>query len=223
MTVSVLGYIFRQPELAQAALRHPSLSARREGVATYERLEFLGDRVLGLVIAELLYTTFAQEAEGPLTRRHSALVRAESLADVARQTGLTEQLQLAVNDGAHGGIANDNILADAFEALLGAIYLDGGMEAAAPLIRRIFEPRVHAEPVAPRDAKTMLQEWTQARGPDLPKYEVLAQSGPPHAPVFEVQVSVPGGKTAKGQGNSKQQAQQAAAAALLELVEKRHG
>lgn len=221
MSSLILGYQFTQPELAQAALRHPSIIGRREGVAVFERLEFLGDRVLGLVVADLLYTTFPQEAEGPLTRRHSALVRAEALADVARQSGLQNELQLAGNEAAHGGASNDNILADAFEALLGAIYLDGGMAAAAPIVHRIFEPRIHAEPIAQRDAKTMLQEWTQARGPDLPRYEVLAQSGPPHAPVFEVLVTVPGGHSAKGQGSSKQQAQQVAAAALLEILEKK--
>lgn len=215
MTV-VLGYTFKQPELAAAALRHPSLQGKKlpEG-EHFERLEFLGDRVVGLTLASMLMEKFTREPEGPLTRRHTALVRAATLAAIARETGLVEQLQLAA-----GEAAGENVLADALEAMLGAIFLDGGYEASSAIVRQLWINRVENEPSDQRDPKTRLQELAQSRGPQLPLYEVLDQHGPSHAPVFRVKVTLANGDTAEGEGNSKRAAEQAAASALLSKVDK---
>jgi len=217
MTV-VLGYTFKNAMLAEAALRHPSLHGKRlpEG-EHFERLEFLGDRVVGLAISAMLMEKFPREAEGPLTRRHTALVRAATLAAIARESGLAQQLQLAAGDS-----AGENMLADAMEAMMGAIFLDAGYEPTAQLVRQLWAQRLESEPSDQRDPKTRLQEWAQARGPALPVYDVIDQSGPPHAPVFRIRVTLAGGETAEASGNSKRMAEQAAAQALLNKVEK-HG
>lgn len=214
---TILGYTFVQPQLAEAALRHPSTAGKKlpEG-EHFERLEFLGDRVISLVIAGWLMKEFPTEAEGPLTRRHTALVRAGAMAAIARESGLAEKLQLA------GDAPGENVLADALEALLGAIYLDGGYEPAAALVRSLWAKSIAAEPSDLRDPKTRLQEWAQARGPQLPHYEVMDQHGPSHAPQFRIRVTLADGQQAQGEGSSKRVAEQAAAAALLNKVEK-HG
>ena len=223
MSPSLLGYRFSSPDLAQAALRHPSApGAVRGQVPAFERLEFLGDRVLGLIIADWLFDLYPHEAEGPLSRRLAALVRASTLAEIGRRAGLPEQVQLASNEGASGGSANDNIVADALEAVLGAIYLDGGLEPARATVRHLWAELIRAEPTAERDAKTRLQEWAQSRGTTLPRYDVVQQSGPSHAPMFEVKVVLPDGRTAQGQGSSKRQAEQAAARNFLDRLELKH-
>lgn len=214
----LLGYHFRNALLAEAALRHPSLPGKRPaGMEHFERLEFLGDRVLGLVIANWLLQLFPAEAEGALTRRHTSLVRAGTLAAIARDIGLGQHLRLAANEGAMG-LANENVLADAMEAALGAIFIDGGLAAAEPIIRQLWQARMTSEPTDQRDAKTRLQEWAQARGPHLPQYSVVSQSGPPHAPQFKVAVKLADGRSAQGDGSSKRIAEQEAAAALLMKV-----
>lgn len=215
-TVSrALDYHFRQPELLEEALTHPSaLAARRRAVA-FERLEFLGDRVLGLVVADMLYRHFAAEPEGDLARRQSALVQRDTLARVARDLGLDEALLLARGEGQAAGRANPAMLADACEALLGAVYADGGLEAAARIIRRHWRPLMAETPAPPRDAKTALQEWAQGRGHPLPVYTILTREGPAHEPSFLIEVSVSGEEPAQGQGKSKRAAEQAAATALL--------
>jgi len=215
-----LGYTFQRPELAVAALRHPSAPGRRpDTVAEFERLEFLGDRVLGLVMADQLFKQFPQEAEGSLSRRLASLVRATTLAVIAREAGLPDHLVIASNEGGSGGVKNDNIVADALEAMIGAIYLDAGLDAARQVILSLWGKRIEAAPTAARDAKTALQEYAQARSPQLPQYEVISQAGPSHAPVFEVRVSLATGHSAIGQGSSKRQAEQAAATILLESLE----
>ena len=214
---TLFGYSFTNKLLGEAALRHPSLPGRLPaGYEHFERLEFLGDRVLGLTIATWLMQHFPNEAEGPLTRRHTALVRAETLAAIAEETELSKQIKLASSEGS---TIKANILADAVEAVLGAVYLDGGLGAAEAIIKRLWASRIEGEPQGQRDSKTRLQEWTQSRGPHLPHYEMLGQSGPPHAPQFKVRVTVPDGRSAEGTGSNKRTAEQLAAAALLAKVD----
>lgn len=216
-----LGHDFAQAELLTQALTHPSVVgkgrvARRS--TPYERLEFLGDRVLGLVVADMLFHRFPAEPEGALARRHAALVRRETLAQVAQEIGLPSCLSLAKGEEEAGGRANPGILADACEAVIGALYADAGFDRAAQFVRRAWTPLMDAVAQPPKDAKTALQEWAQGRGKPLPVYAVVGQDGPPHDPVFVVSVSVEGVDPMQGTGASKRVAEQAAAAALLEKV-----
>ena len=209
-----LGYRFRDPELLLEALTHASTG----GGSSYERLEFLGDRVLGLVVAEMLYRAFPQEPEGLLARRHAALVRQDSLAIVAGQLDLAGHLRLSPGEEEGGGRSNPAILADVAEAILGAIYLDGGLGAARQLIERFWQPLLEADQRPPQDNKTALQEWAQGSGRPLPSYVETERSGSAHEPLFTVRVLVEGEEPAEGRGRSKRAAEQAAAGALLERV-----
>ena len=213
----VLGHDFNNPDLLTQALTHSSATPDR--LQSNERLEFLGDRVLGLSLAGLLIESFADEDEGNLGYRFSALARAESLVRVAENIGLGPYLILS--EGEEGGGERDNpgILADAMEAVIAALYLDGGLEAAAAFIEGQWRPLMAENPVPPKDAKTKLQEWAQGQGLPLPEYRVTAEDGPAHAPWFTVRVSVHEMKPTSGQGPSKQVAEQAAADALMEFVE----
>jgi len=221
-----IGHEFARRELLQEALTHPSalVAERRRGRRRnpaprgYERLEFLGDRVLGLVIADLLWRRFEGEPEGDLTRRHTHLVRRESLARVAEAVGLGRHLVLSPAEAAAGAVGNPGILADACEALIAAIYLDGGFAAASAFVRRFWAALVEEMEEPPRDPKTALQEWAQARGLTLPVYELVATSGPDHAPLFTVAASVAGGDRATAIGSSKRLAESRAAATLLERL-----
>lgn len=215
-----LGHDFSQPELLSQALTHPSASKGRKdkGGMPYERLEFLGDRVLGLVVAEMLFQRFPNEPEGDLAKRHAALVRRETLAGVAQQIGLPACLTLAKGETESGGRSNPGILADACEAVIGALYADAGFAPSALFVRRLWTPLMDAAHKPPKDAKTALQEWAQGLGKPLPNYSVVGQDGPPHDPVFVVAVAVDGVETATGTGNSKRVAEQAAAKAMLEKV-----
>jgi ribonuclease-3 len=234
----ILGHDFAAPALLTEALTHPSAltadrvrgrdakdshpslhPSRGKGrMGAYERLEFLGDRVLGLVIAELLWRRFPDEPEGLLTQRHTHLVRRETLARVAESIGLGQHLILSRAERAAGAAANPAILADACEAIIAAIYLDGGYDAAGGFIRRHWQPLIGAMQAPPRDPKTMLQEWAQARGLGLPRYELVATSGPDHAPQFTVAASIAGGTPATASGQAKRIAEAGAAAALLERL-----
>ncbi len=208
---------FKNPDLLRAALRHSSVAARaREPGEHFERLEFLGDRVVGLIVARLLMERFPREAEGALSRHHTALVRAETLARMARTVRLDTRLQTASNEAAFGGAPNDSMLADALEAVIGAVYLDGGLAAAEAVLCPLVSPLLAEQPADLRDPKTRLQEWAQGRGLALPCYNVLSRSGPDHAPTFSVRVSVTGGLSAEGAGTSKRAAEQQAATRLLE-------
>jgi ribonuclease III len=219
----IIGHAFTAPALLTEALTHPSaiLPERGRGRRAkppnrgYERLEFLGDRVLGLVVADLLWRRFEAEPEGLLTRRHTHLVRRETLARVAETIGLRHHLILSRAEAAAGGSANPAILADACEAIIAAIYLDGGFNAAAAFVRRFWEPLIGAMEGPPCDPKTALQEWAQARGLGLPRYELVATSGPDHAPLFTVAASIAGGETANATASAKRIAEAGAAAALL--------
>lgn len=217
---AVLGHAFARPELLTQALTHPSMQQGRRSKTSdpYERLEFLGDRVLGLVVAEMLFNRFPNEAEGALARRHAALVRREAVARVAGEIGLDIHLVLAKGEDDAGGRANPGILADACEAVIGALYADAGFAVAASFVRSRWEPMMEEALAPPKDAKTGLQEWAQGRGLPLPLYRVLGQEGPPHEPIFLIEVSVEGVGSAVGRGASKRVAEQAAAGTLLEQV-----
>lgn len=225
----LLGHDFARPALLELAMTHPSALGRtrakgtRRGAAKAgdnQRLEFLGDRVLGLVIADMLFAAFPNEDEGALAKRLAALVRQEGLAVVARDLGLGRFLTLSKGEEESGGRDNPATLADACEAVIGALYLDGGIAPAAAFVERHWQPLMSAEASPPQDAKTALQEWAQAEGRNLPRYRVVRSDGPPHDPVFEVEVSVEGGTMSRGSGRSKRAAEQAAARELLSVVAK---
>ena len=210
---------FNDQSLLTEALTHPSATRRgKNAPRNNQRLEFLGDRVLGLIVAHLLIARFPHEEEGPLSRRHAGLVRRETLAEIARSFGLGDMLTFARSEEAGNGRVNPSILADALEALVGALYLDGGLEPAERFIRARWEPHVRDMGQPPRDAKTALQEWAQGRGLSLPSYTLIDTSGPAHAPRFEVQVTLADFPPMAASASSKRQAEQAAAKALLEAV-----
>ena len=215
-----LDYRFRQPELLEEALTHPSALTIRGANrrSPYERLEFLGDRVLGLVVAEMLFERFPEENEGALARRHAALVRREAVARVALTLGIDAALHLSKGEEDCGGRRNPTVLGDAGEAVLGAIYADSGLDAAARLIRRHWAPLMGESTTPPKDAKTALQEWAQSLGKPLPVYQTVGIDGPPHEPVFLVSVKIDGYDPVTGQGTSKRVAEQAAATSMLEKV-----
>jgi ribonuclease-3 len=210
-----LDHRFGRIELLRQALTHPSADGERGRPSAFERLEFLGDRVLGLVVAEMLIERFPDEAEGDLARRQAALVSRDMVARVARTLGLEDALIVAKGEQEAGGRANPAMLADACEAVLGALFSDGGFEPAARAVRAHWLPLVAESATPPRDAKTALQEWAQARGRPLPGYALLGRQGPDHGPEFHVAVSVEGVPPAEGRGSTKRAAEQAAAAALL--------
>jgi len=215
-----LEHDFAAPDLLREALSHPSATASRAARpgargASYQRLEFLGDRVLGLIVAELLFRRFPRETEGDLARRLAALVRQDSLAQVAEALDLGAHLRLARAEEEAGGRLNPALLADACEAVIGALYLDGGLEAARAVIVPHWMPLLEAETSPPQDAKTALQEWAQGRGLPLPRYREVARAGPDHEPQFTVEVAVEGQPVAQGEGRSKRLAEQVAATALL--------
>jgi ribonuclease-3 len=217
-----LGHRFSRPELLVEALTHPSAAQHRRskhhGWHNYERLEFLGDRVLGLVIAELLWRRFPDEPEGDLSRRHTSLVRRETLADVAAEAGLGQHAIVAGGDEIAAMRQRANLLSDLCEAIIAALYLDGGIEAAARFIRRHWEERVDRTEKPPKDPKTALQELAQAAGGGLPHYRMVATEGPPHHRVFTAEVAVEGWEPATGQGPSKRAAEIEAARSLLHRI-----
>jgi ribonuclease-3 len=212
----ILGYRFTDPQLLAEALTHPSAQARHSSPRlSYERLEFLGDRVLGLVMAELLWRRFPDEAEGELTRRHAGLVRRESLVDVARALNLGTFLILSPGEDQAGARDNPSVLADACEALVAALYLDGGLEVARGFVHRYWEAQLQTTVAPPRDPKTALQEWAQGRGRGLPIYETVSVAGPAHKRVFTVSARVEGAEPVSASGSSKRAAETAAAAELI--------
>jgi ribonuclease-3 len=210
-----LGHSFRDSALLATALRHAS--AARRGDPANERLEFLGDRVLGLIIADHLMRRFPKEREGALAQRHARLVSRESCAAVARSIDLGGHLTLPPND--LGAADNATVLGDAMEAVIAALYLDGGLAAAEGFVKPAWDPMIESALTPPRDPKTRLQEWAMARALPLPDYRLLERSGPEHAPIFKVEVGLSSGQTGLGEGGSKRLAQSAAAAALLERLE----
>ncbi|MFG5384068.1 ribonuclease III [Yoonia sp. R2-816] len=212
-----LGYQFRQPEHLVRAVTHSSMvSPHRDD---NQRLEFLGDRVLGLVMAEALLKADPSAPEGLLAPRYNALVRREACADVARQIDLGKVLKLGRSEMKSGGRRKEALLADAMEAVLAAIYIDGGFDAARDAILRLWGRRIHNVAEDARDAKTALQEWAQARGEVPPQYVEVDRTGPDHQPVFTIEVRLASGPAEQATAGSKRQAEQAAASALLKKVD----
>jgi ribonuclease-3 len=221
-----LGHDFADPALLEEALTHPSASlSRGRRKVNYERLEFLGDRVLGLVVADLLLRRFPDDSEGKLAVRFSGLVRQETLAEVGAALGLDRHLRIGPL-GADAARAQAAAVANCCEAVIGALFLDGGWPAAQRCVESRWAPLIEAEPRATKDAKTALQEWAQGRGLGLPRYEVVATEGPDHSPSFSVSVRIAGtaAPATIGTAGSKRAAEQAAAEALLAaLTEISHG
>lgn len=218
-----LGYKFRDQDLLSAALTHASVRTDNPDRSDNERLEFLGDRVLGLAVADWLNGTFPDESEGRLARRFNQLVCRNACAEVARAIDLGESLILSTSEAESGGREKDTILADAMEAVLGAVFREAGFDTAGALVKRLWSERLASLPESTErpgrkglaDAKTRLQEWAQSQGLALPRYREVERRGPDHAPNFTTEVSVEGHTPARGTGASKKSAEQAAAAALL--------
>ncbi len=218
---AILGYVFDDPELLELALWHPSYAHEVDGSRGNERLEFIGDAVLDLVVAELLYTAHPRWHEGDLTRVRASLVNTESLAALARELELPLHLKLGRTEHKGGGSEKDSILASLLEAILGAAYLDGGLEPARRLARRAFAPTLEAdfEP-PPADPKTRFQEWAHAAVQRTPGYHTLSDNGVENAEDrFLVEVSVDGESYGQGTGRSKRAAERAAAEAALARVQ----
>jgi ribonuclease-3 len=207
---AVLGHRPKDPALFERALTHASF-----GEEQYERLEFLGDRVLGLSVAAWLYELFPQEPEGVLSKRLNALVARETCAEVARELGVGPRMRLGKQAREDGASDSDNVLGDVVEALLGALYLDAGLAAAEAFVRRAWADRVSTRDKAPQHPKSALQEWAAANDRKPPQYRLADRSGPPHAPRFVVEVEINGIGSASAEGTSKQEAETAAAAKLL--------
>ncbi|MES1201164.1 MAG: ribonuclease III [Pseudomonadota bacterium] len=205
-----LVYRFADRALLQEALTHASLTTSR----SYERLEFLGDRVLGLVVAERLWTQFPDEGESGLALRLNALVNRAACARAARRADLGAALKLSSSEAEQGGRDKEQILADACEAVIAALYLDGGFDAARDFVLKFWGDEFAAVARVPRDPKTALQEWAAAKKRTL-TYELMERTGPEHAPHFVVEAQVAGFTSARGEGGSKREAERAAAAAFL--------
>jgi len=216
-----LGVAFRAPELLIRATTHASLSSVQR--PDNQRLEFLGDRVLGLTLAEALFAADPGASEGQLAPRFNALVRKETCADVAREVGLGEVLRLGRSEMLSGGRRKEALLADAMEAVIAAVFLDQGFEAARALVLRLWAARIDSAGDVGRDPKTALQEWAQARAMPPPVYEEQARSGPDHAPVFIVSVTLARGETESAQAGTKRQVEQQAATRLLARMEADNG
>jgi ribonuclease-3 len=208
-----IRYIFSTPALLETALTHSSLQNDHN-----ERLEFLGDRVLGLAVADLLFSRFPAEAEGSLAKRHAMLVQQEALVQVAQEISLPEHLKLSPAEKKAGGNKKDKIVADALEALIGAIYIDSGPGPAQAFVAEFWGRMLQGQVLPPEDAKSQLQEWAQARGLPLPEYKTVGRSGSDHAPLFEIEVSVKGEGTACAAAASKRAAEKAAAHKMLEKI-----
>ena len=215
---SRLGYSFRDPGLASLALTH--LSAQSSGgqgrAQSYQRLEFLGDRVLGVVIASRLYAAFPQASEGELSMRFAKLVRRETCAEIAAEWDVGPHVALGLGEAKGGGRKKAAILSDVCESLIGAVFVDGGFKAAEALILRAWGDRITADAEPARDAKTAVQEWAQSRALGAPRYEEVERSGPAHAPHFVMRVVLDGFTPEEGAANSKRAAEQAAAQAFLD-------
>ncbi|WP_334148861.1 ribonuclease III [Hyphomicrobium sp.] len=219
-----LGYRFKNEALLARALTHASLRGSKKVLEDNERLEFLGDRVLGLAIVERLEETCPAATEGELARHLNRLVRGETCAAVGRSLGLGEFLMLSESEAGSGGRLKATILADAVEAVLGAIFLDAGYNKARDVVHRLWEAEEASFGHAAADPKSALQEWAQAQGLALPSYVEVERTGPDHAPSFTTEVRIKGKAPARGQGTSKRAAEQAAASAMLEregVTEKR--
>ena len=207
-----IGHTFKKPELLKIALTHSSTGAKEN----YERLEFLGDRVLGLAVSETLYKKFPNEPEGHLAKRLAALVQGSFLAKISLEMQLGQYIKFSDAESAAGGAENENILADVFESVIGALYLDSDYETCRDLIQKLWGNRFDTMEKPPQHPKTRLQEWAQSKNLSLPNYKISDQSGPDHAPVFEISLTVEGFKPVKVEGPSRQEAEKRAAQKFIE-------
>lgn len=212
-----LGHRFADPGLLRDALTHRSATTGRAELG-YERLEFLGDRVLGLCVAAMLYRHFEREPEGKLAVRHTDLVRRETLAEIARHLDIGPYIAMSRDAEGSGGRDNTTVLSDVMEALLAALFLDGGLAAAETCVERLWAERMRTTDRPPRDAKTRLQEWALGRGLPLPSYAMLDRTGPDHAPTITVSCVVEGVGRSEARGGSKRAAEQSAAEAMLDRI-----
>ncbi len=211
-----LGYRFAKPELLLEALTHQSVADATGGARmSYERLEFLGDRVLGLVIADLLATKYPADSVGDLARRHVDLVRAEALTKVADDIEIAQFIQFTPGEEKSGARASASIKADVVEAVLAALFLDGGLDGARAFIVRAWARLLDDQDAPPSDPKTQLQEWLQGRGRALPVYAEIRRDGPDHAPIFTIEVQVDGDLFEQAEGANKRAAEMQAAMAML--------
>ncbi|MEZ4711640.1 MAG: ribonuclease III [Caldilineaceae bacterium] len=221
LCMRVLNYQFSNPALLEEALLHPS--ARDESNRDYQRLEFLGDSVLGFVVTEMLGQLFPDEEKGSLVKRRGYLVSGPVLAEIARQWGLHERLVVSApveEDGTH---AQDAALEDACEAVIGALFLDGGIDVVREIILPVFETLALQDIEPPQNPKNELQEWAQQQGLPRPTYRIIGKDGPDHAPVFEVEVEVEGEAPARATAGSKREAQTLAASCLMEQIRSQYG
>jgi ribonuclease III len=207
-----LDYVFRDADLLHQALTHGSSGRKAKD---YERLEFLGDRVLALVIADALFHTHAKEKEGKLAARHSALVKGEVCADIGEAMGLAEFIQVGDTEKKTGVNRMRSVIGDAVEALIGGIYIDGGLDAARKVVLRFWKDVLEKPGTAEKDAKTFVQEWVLARALPLPRYELAGRDGPEHKLRFKVRIAIDTYLDAEGIGSTKQSAEMAAAAAFI--------
>ena len=211
-----IGHKFADADLLATAFTHVSaLKSSRKRGDSYQRLEFLGDHVLGLVVSDMLYRAFPNANEGELSKRLADLVRKESCADVAKSLGLIDDIKLGAVGAGAGARLRKSVLGDICEAVIGAIFLDGSYSAAAQFVERNWTERMRKPRRPLRDPKTVLQEWAQARGLPTPSYREVERTGPHHSPEFRVEVVLPALDPAEGMGRSKRAAEQAAAAAML--------
>lgn len=210
---NILKYQFKDISLLQKAVTHSSVNSHIDG--NYERLEFVGDRVLGVAVASLLYRAFPCEPEGSLSPRFVRLVCKETVAEMARNLNLNKFMKVLSDDLRN----NDNVLCDVMEAVIGAIYIDGGIDAAVDFVDNHWRDLIDSHTNPPKDAKTSLQEWAHHHKFEVPKYEMITRKGSEHEPIFVMRVTV-GDKTAQGEGKNKKQAEFAAAQSLLKMVQK---
>lgn len=210
-----IGYTFADPALLATAFTHVSALKSARRADSYQRLEFLGDHVLGLIVSDMLYRAFPKADEGELSKRLADLVRREACADVAKSLGLDEAIKLGSVGAGAGARLRNSVLGDICEAVIGAVFLDGGYAAASQFVERNWTERMR-KPVRPlRDPKTVLQEWAQGKGLPTPVYREVERTGPHHDPQFRVAVELPGLTPAEGVGGSKRAAEKLAATALL--------
>lgn len=211
---TIIQYSFHNKALLQNALSHSSAGKEK----SYERLEFLGDRVLGLVVAEILYKKFPNEPEGDLAKRLASLVQGEWLAKIANDINLGDYIDFSEAERNAGGHENAHILADVVEAVIGAMYLDTGLEPCKQFIESFWGDSFYSKKKPPQHPKTLLQEWLQGKGLPLPSYKIVRQDGPDHAPLFDIELIVKGYPPVIAQGRSRQDAEKAAAKAFMDSV-----
>lgn len=215
---NILDYTFSSPQMLSEALTHASASGEKVDVKNNERLEFLGDRVLGLIVADLLYKRYPDDSEGGLAKRHASLVSGKTLAAIGCDIGIGNFITFSEAEKNAGGAENNKLLANAMEAVIGALYLDGGVEPCRHFIEKYWSGRIEDMQQAPVDPKSALQEWAQARSLPIPNYTMVGRSGPDHDPIFEISVSIKGYDPMNAKGASRRKAEKAAATILLKSL-----